>query len=150
MPESTPLDVLLDAARGKCDGTARRLAEELARARAAEDRLELLQRYRHDYEMNLRGRETLGLSMEEWRNYRAFMGQLDVAIEVQRSEIAARRHDADARRNAWSAARSRLRTFERLSDRREDERRLEGDRREQRQLDEQAARRDLAAPGARQ
>jgi flagellar FliJ protein len=138
---ATPLETLLAAARAHCDGAARRLAEDLAHTRAAEDRLALLKRYRHDYEMALRSRAAIGLTVVAWHNYQRFMAQLDAAVKAQHEEIAARRHAADARRRAWSSARQRVRSFERLSERREEEMRLAGDRREQAALDEQAMRR---------
>lgn len=140
MPAPSPLDVLLDAARLQQDGEARRLAADLAGARAAEERLALLQRYRHDYEMRLRERASLGLTGDEWRNYRLFLGQLDAAMQAQRDDLATRRLAADTRRDAWSAARQRVRSFERLSERRESERRASDERRVQAAHDEQALR----------
>ncbi|MBK6980947.1 MAG: flagellar export protein FliJ [Betaproteobacteria bacterium] len=148
MPFNTPLDILLDAARRQCDGEARRLAEDLAQARASEERLELLERYRHDYEMRLREKSSLGLTAEAWRNYRIFMGQLDVAMQAQRADIAGRKQASQARRDAWSAARQRVRTFERLVERRVEEARVAGDRRDQNASDEQAARRAGASRNA--
>jgi flagellar FliJ protein len=140
MPATNPLDVLLEAARLQRDGEAKRLAHDLADARAAEDRLVLLERYRHDYEMRLRERAALGLTGDEWRNYRLFLGQLDAAMQAQRDDLAARREAADSRRGAWSAARQRVRSFERLHERRESEQRTIDDRRTQAALDEQALR----------
>ena len=147
MPAQTSLDILLDAARRRCDGEASRLAEELARARAAEDRLALLERYRHDYEASLRSRAHLGLGVEAWRNYRTFLGQLDAALEAQRAELAARHEAAQARQGAWSAARQRVRSFERLSERRDGEVRRHLERREQAAQDEQARRAAAGADG---
>ncbi len=148
MPAQTPLDILLDAARRQADGEARRLAEDLSQARAAEERLALLERYRHDYEMNLRSRASLGLTAEAWRNYRTFMGQIEVALAAQRAELAARREVADTRRDAWSVARQRVRTFERLSEKREEQVRHADDRKEQIALDELATIRRPFTPGS--
>lgn len=138
---SAPLDVLLNSARVARDGEARMLAEALGNARAAEDRLQLLENFRHEYEMKFRERSSLGLGAEAWRNYALFTAQLDAAIEAQRGELNARRLAAEARRGSLAIAGRRLKSYETLHDRREEEARAALERREQKATDELAARR---------
>lgn len=140
MPATTSLDILLEAARTAFDGESRRLGEELGRCRAAEERLALLERYRHDYEQSFRERGAAGLSMGAWSDYRLFLGQLDAAIAQQRRVLDERRGEAARRRESWSAADMRRRRYDRLAERRLEAARSEEQRAEQRLLDELAAR----------
>lgn len=138
MPAITSLDVLLEATRNARDSQARRLAEELDTARAAEDRLQLLERYRHDYEMGLRQRGVAGLDANAYRDYRLFLAQLDAAIEAQRSTLAARREKAEGQRAAYDRATLQVRRYERVAERREIEARTTAERGVQRADDERS------------
>lgn len=137
----SPLDVLIQSARERRDGEARSLAEALGTARAAEDRLKLLEDFRHEYELKFRERATLGLGAEAWRNFALFAAQLDAAIEAQRGELAARRMAAEQRMGALAQAGRKLKSYETLHERRLAEARHADDRREQKATDEHAARR---------
>ena len=140
----TPLDILLQSASATRDGEARLLAEALGNARAAEDRLKLLDEFRHDYEMKFRERGALGFDGETWRNYRLFAAQLDAAIEAQRAELSARRVAAEARRGTLATAGRRLLSYETLRERRADEARTAQDRLEQKASVEGSMRRPMA------
>lgn len=135
----TALDILVDTARTARDTEARKLADDLGQARAAEDRLELLERYRHDYELRFRERGAAGFEAESWRNYRHFLSQLDAAIEAQRAELNTRRLAAEARRGSMVVAGRRLRSYEALVERRDAEERRTLDRLEQKVSDEYSA-----------
>lgn len=139
MIEPNALDVLTQTARLARDAEARRLAEDLGQARAAEERLQLLEHYRHDYEQRFRERGAAGFEAEAWRNYRHFLVQLDAAIEAQRSELSQRRVAAEARRGTYAVAGRKLRSWETLADRQVAEERRVMDRLEQKVSDEYSA-----------
>jgi len=141
MPAMTSLDVLIESSRNALDGETRRLAEELDRCRAAEDRLQLLERYRHDYESAFREKGAAGLTVGAWRDYRLFLGQLDAAILQQKRVLEERRVHADKRRETWSAADARVRKYSKVAERRGEEAKTVAGRAEQRLLDEMSFRR---------
>lgn len=141
---ANPLEILIQSAREKRDDQARALAEALGTARAAEDRLQLLENFRHEYEMKFRDRASLGLGVDAWRNYTLFAAQLDCAIEAQRGELNARRLAAEQRMATLTLAGRKLKSYETLNERRVTEARVASERREQKATDEHAARRARA------
>lgn len=130
------LERLVELARHHSDGAARALAAQLKREQAERARLELLVRYRMEYEEQFSRRSLDGMSTPHWCNFLAFTARLDAAIRSQRETVARQARESVAAREAWQRADSRLNSFNTLvGRRRRSAARAEG-RREQRELDE--------------
>ena len=136
MPRSFPFQTVLDLSRLRLDEAARALAKLLANEQASSCTLGMLERYRDEYQTRLTEAARNGISPGRWRNFQAFLGQLDGAIAQQRQALdASKRQSADGQKT-WLERRGRTRAFDTLSERhRSSEERAE-DRREQKRSDE--------------
>jgi flagellar FliJ protein len=77
------------------------------------------------------------------RDYHAFLGKLDVAIRHQEKEVAEATAHWQSAHDNWLALRQKVKAYEALADRHRDQERIREERRDQRQTDEQAARRHV-------
>lgn len=141
MPASFHLQPLLDLASTRTDEAARKLGELVAAERDLEQKLKLLEDYRHEYHERFVQAARDGLSPEAWRNYSAFIGKLDDAIGVQRKAVEQSRERTSEGQQAWLTQRTRLKAFDTLSQRHQHALTRNEARQEQKRSDEHAARR---------
>jgi flagellar FliJ protein len=106
----------------------------------AGQKLELLLQYRQDYYDQLHQLMNKGLPTAQWRNFQAFLGTLDGAIEQQRAIVAQAESRLDHGRSDWQHHKRRLNSFDALAERMRRQELVVGARREQRDSDERAAR----------
>lgn len=138
------LQPLLDLAQTRTDDAARKLGELVAAERDLEQKLKMLEEYRHEYHERFVQAARDGLSPDAWRNYSAFIGKLDDAIGAQRKIVDQSRTRTAEGQQAWLAQRTKLKAFDTLSQRHQSAVNRQQARQEQKQSDEHAARR---APG---
>ncbi|MDR2689233.1 MAG: flagellar export protein FliJ [Azoarcus sp.] len=141
MPTKFPLQPLLDLANTRMDEAARRLGELIASERGVQQKLELLQRYRAEYGERFREAARGGIDLNAMRNYSAFLGRLDEAIEVQRRAVEESHQHTTQGQQQWIAQRSKVRAFDTLAHRHQNTLARVALRQEQRATDEHAARR---------
>lgn len=135
------LKPLLDLSKNRLNDATRDLGELMAREQESARKLELLQRYRAEYEERFREALNDGIGVEAMRNYSVFIARIDDAIDVQQSQLDQSQKNTSAGREAWMQQRNKLKAFDTLHDRhRVAENRREG-RAEQSLLDEHSARR---------
>lgn len=143
------LQLLLDQAQQQSDmaQSALRQAEEQARrSRAQHDQL---LGYRAEYEARWSSQFRQGSTVDILMHYRSFMQRLDQAVAMQlRQAQQAEAHCAQARERLLDCER-RVASVRKLMERRRAELAQAGERREQKQNDEQAQRRRwaLTRPG---
>lgn len=125
--------------------------EAIAAVRAAHQQLEAqkaqadgLAGYRVEYVAKWAGRFRQGSSMEILRAYHGFMERLDQAIGQQQAVVAHAQRGVDAARTRLVEREIRVKTVERLIERRLELLARLQHRRDQKNLDEMAARRSLA------
>ncbi|GAB4174396.1 MAG: flagellar export protein FliJ [Rhodocyclaceae bacterium] len=136
MPHSFPFQSVLDLSRLRLDEAARALERLLANEQASSRTLGLLERYRDEYQARLTEAARNGISPGQWRNFQAFLGQLEGAIAQQRATLdSSKRHTADGQK-AWLERRGKTRAFDTLSERHRSEEERAEDRREQKHSDE--------------
>jgi flagellar FliJ protein len=140
MPQRLPLDTLTDLARTQTDDAARRLGVLQNAQLGALQKLEMLLQYRKDYEIQLQALMSEGLPTPKWRNYQAFLGTLDSAIEQQRAIVAQADNRLDLGRSDWQHHKRRLNSFDTLAERVRRQELMAQARREQRDSDERSAR----------
>lgn len=141
MPPAFHLQPLLDLANTRTDEAARKLGELVAAERDVDQKLKMLEDYRHEYHERFLQAAREGLSPEAWRNYSAFIGKLDDAIGVQRKVVDQSRERTAEGQQAWLAQRTKLKAFDTLSQRHQQVVSRQEARQEQKQSDEHAARR---------
>ncbi|MBR0565919.1 flagellar export protein FliJ [Azoarcus sp. L1K30] len=138
-----PLQPLLDLANTRMDEAARRLGELIASERSGQQKLEMLESYRAEYRERFIEATRAGIGPDELRNFSAFINRIDDAIAAQHQVVAQSRHYTTQGQKVWMAQRNKVRAFDTLSQRHQDEQAKLESRREQRTNDEHAARKHL-------
>lgn len=141
MSENFPLQKLLDLAHDRTDEAARRLGELIGAEKEDDRKLALLQEYRGEYQARFMEAAQNGIGPDEWRNFSAFIGKLDEAIEQQERIVASAHGRTVAGQQAWLAERNRLKAFDTLSQRHDRAQQRKEARQDQRITDEHAAKR---------
>ncbi|MBO9649283.1 MAG: flagellar export protein FliJ [Variovorax sp.] len=140
MAQRLPLEMLTDLARTQTDESAKRLGLLQNAQLSANQKLEMLMRYRQDYVEQLQMLMSEGLATAKLRNYQAFLGTLDGAIEQQRAIVAQAATRLDHGRDDWRNNKRRLNSFDTLAERVRRQELMAQAKREQRESDERAAR----------
>ena len=126
------------------DDTERRLAVALGavekKVTDAEMKLQELERYRGEYENQLKARAGRGMGVADLRDYQAFLARLTDAIRQQQAVVNRAKSDRDAERQRWQDAAKRAKALDHVVDQWQTEERRASDRREQRESDERAQR----------
>ena len=139
MPRRFPLQPLLDLAQSHADEAAKQLHALRVKWQQAEDKLQELTGYREDYRARLLQATKRGLSVASWRDFQLFLDKLESAIRQQREEVAHCKTRWESGQREWLARQRKVKAFDTLAQRhvRSEERREA--KKEQRDLDEFAA-----------
>lgn len=138
-----PLQPLLDLANTRMDEAARRLGELIASERSGQQKLEMLESYRAEYRERFVEATRAGIGPDALRNFTAFINRIDDAIAAQHAVVQQSRHHTSQGQQVWMAQRNKVRAFDTLSQRHQDEQARLQSRQEQRASDEHAARKHL-------
>lgn len=138
--DSFRLRPVLDVAQRHLDSATVRLQKTAARRDDAQARLDqlrgFLETYRNEYAQAMeRGVEPVRL-----RDFQAFLGKLERAIEMQGAEVTRCQSDWDVEHEKWLALRARQQAFSVLEKRHDLQQAVREGRREQKQQDEFALR----------
>jgi flagellar FliJ protein len=125
------------------DEAARQLGEAVRLADAARDKLSVLVGYRDDYANQLRACISVGLPTTEYRNFWSFLERLETAVRGQGNLVRAAEEQVEARRIAWQAAARKHESFLILGGRMKAECMKREGKRDQKMMDEYAARSGL-------
>ncbi|MCB1926991.1 MAG: flagellar export protein FliJ [Rhodocyclaceae bacterium] len=139
MSENFPLQKLLDLAHERTDDAARRLGELIGAEQEDDRKLTLLRQYRDEYQARFMDAAREGIGPDAWRNFSAFIGRLDEAIEQQQRIVAQARDRTAAGQQAWIAERNRMKAFDALSQRHDRQQARKEAKRDQTLTDEHAA-----------
>ena len=147
MKSPTDWSRLKELAADRRDSISARLAEAVAQRDTARQKLEMLVDYRREYDSRLSDSATGGIDAEKLRSYRQFLVNLQRAID-QQTEVLVQCQQRLAQLQAqWSAEQRQVDSFRVLDERRlAHETRVEN-RREQKLIDEFAARLPLPVAG---
>jgi flagellar FliJ protein len=127
---------VVDLAQSEEQTASHQLGESLKGLQAQEAKLNELQGYRTSYRQTLRdsnGRETDAIRLGD---YRAFLDRLGLAITQQADLVKQAQDDCESKRQAWFAARRRLKALTEVVKRYQSEEKLQTERREQAESDE--------------
>jgi len=144
MPDPFPLESLLRLAQNRTEAAARQLGGLLASERACQEQLTLIEGFRTEYRDHFQTRATQGLKAVEWDIHARFMQRIDAAIVAQKNALDTSQHRSAEGRRTWVAQQQQLQRYDVLAQRHQAGVHQQTLRREQKQTDEHAARRDGA------
>lgn len=133
------LKLLLDHAHKQTDDAAISLGKLNLKQQEAEKTLQLLAKYRENYQMQFLESASSGISPIEWRNFKAFIRKLDTAIQTQQKLVMLTQQHTEAGNTHYHAHRKKLKSYDTLSQRAELHYQSRLQKREQGQLDEHTA-----------
>lgn len=140
MIATDPMHILQSRAEDATQEALRRLAELMKTCQESEARLEMLKRYRSEYQLKLSAATRDGMSALQLDNFRAFLARLEEAVAQQSADLSHWQAAVARAREAWQEAERRARSYGVLNERRAEQARVTAERAEQKQNDEYAAR----------
>jgi len=140
MATPSALTTLIELAQRDTDAAAKRLGAALAACDETEQKLAMLLNYRDDYATRLDGAQVAGITPLAYRNFVAFIGKLDSAISGQRDVVKHARHNSVIEKTGWQACERKRLSYRTLAERVAAEALRIENRRDQKQMDEHAAR----------
>lgn len=140
MAKQSALETLIELAQRDTDDAAKRLGAALKSVEEGEQKLAMLLGYRQDYALKLDAAQVTGITPMAYRNFVAFMDKLDIAINGQREVIKHAQHKAGVEKTAWQACERKRLSYRTLNERAATEALRVENKRDQKQMDEHAAR----------
>jgi flagellar FliJ protein len=140
MASKAQLETLIDLARRETDDAAKRLGASLKAVDDATQKHQMLAGYRDEYVKRFEEAQAAGITPMAYRNFQAFMEKLDVAVKGQLDLIKHAEYRAAQEKTAWQNAERKRMSYSTLNERAAaDALKLEN-KRDQKQMDEHAAR----------
>ncbi|MGV8893095.1 MAG: flagellar export protein FliJ [Burkholderiaceae bacterium] len=140
MASTSQLNTLISLAENKTNDAAKLLGTAIRAGEDAQQKLELLQQYRDDYAARLESTRAVGLSIMSHQNYQVFLGKLDSAITGQETILEHEKKRIAASRTVWQENARKKMSFSALSQRAQEELQRIESKRDQKLMDEHAAR----------
>lgn len=143
MAQRSALDTLIELATTETEEAAKRLGLAIKATQETEKKLALLQQYRAEYAARFQASLATGLSAMGYRNFQLFMDKLDTAVASQQSIVTQANLRVAERRAEWQAGERKRMSYGTLANRAlQQEQKLEN-KRDQKAMDEHAARQHL-------
>ena len=140
MASKAQLETLIDLARRETDDAAKRLGASLKAVDEATQKHQMLVGYRDEYVKRFEEAQAAGITPMAYRNFQAFMEKLDVAVKGQLEMIRHAQYRADQEKAAWQTAERKRMSYSTLNERADAEALKLENKRDQKQMDEHAAR----------
>jgi flagellar FliJ protein len=140
MANPSALETLIDLAQRESDDRARKLGVALKAVEEAQQKLDMLLGYRDDYARKLEAAQVAGITPFAYHNFVAFVGKLDSAINGQREVLRHAEHRSGTVRQAWQESERKRLSYRTLSERAAQEALKVENKRDQKAMDEHAAR----------
>lgn len=120
------LQPLLNLAQQRNDAAARKLGKLNQQHQSEQDKLNMLQQFRKDYQEKFQEAVRNGIDQNDLRNFQAFINRLDDAINQQLKTIEQAQRSVQTGRVELSDTQRRVKSFDTLAQRHvENERKLE-------------------------
>ncbi|OEZ95816.1 flagellar FliJ protein [Duganella sp. HH101] len=130
----------MDLARRETDDAAKRLGAALKAVDEAKQKHQMLVGYRDEYAKRFEAAQAAGITPMAYRNFQAFMEKLDVAVKGQLDMIKHAEYRSGQEKVAWQASERKRMSYSTLNDRAAAEALKLENKRDQKQMDEHAAR----------
>lgn len=130
---------LLEQTQEKSGKAARLMAEVKTQWQAALQKQEQLQQFINDYQQRFLAAQAGGLSVSQWRDYQLFLGKLDRAMVQQANDVTLIQQRFETARDQWLELQKQVKALQALADRQAHSDAVRIGKREQKELDEYAA-----------
>lgn len=140
MATPSALNTLIELATTATDEAAKRLGLAIRAKEEAESKLALLHQYRDDYASRFQANLATGLNAQGYRNFQQFLDKLDHAIKGQQQVIAGAEARVLQERRAWQGSERQRISYGTLATRALKTEQHQQNRRDQKSMDEHAAR----------
>lgn len=140
MANTSALDTLIELAQRDSDAAAKRLGAALKAVEEAEQKLQMLLGYRDDYANKLDQAQMAGITPFAYRNFVAFVGKLDNAINGQREVLKHANYKSEQEKKAWQESERKRLSYRTLNERAAAEALRIENKRDQKMMDDHAAR----------
>lgn len=143
MATSSALETLIELATKESDEAAKRLGKCMKTAEEAEKKLVLLMQYRDDYAVRFQQNLTAGVTATGYHNFQVFLGKLEQAIASQQQIVRDAQLRVERERLLWQTSERKRMSYGTLATRAQKAQQLKDNKRDQKQMDEHAARQML-------
>lgn len=140
MTKPFSLQPLMDLARNRNESATRKLGQLNKLQHDAQNKLEMLQQYRSDYQTRLQESTRNGMNPDELRNFREFIRKIDEAIAQQIQAVEQSKVSTEAGRGEFDSTRRKLKSFDMLQQRHVEAQNKVAAKAEQKALDEHTGR----------
>jgi flagellar FliJ protein len=140
MANQSALETLIELAQRDSDDAAKRLGAALKGVEEAEQKLQMLLGYRDDYAQRLDQAQMAGITPFAYANFVAFVGKLDNAINGQQEVLKHAKYKSDLEKAAWQESERKRLSYRTLNDRAAAEALKIENKRDQKMMDDHAAR----------
>jgi flagellar protein FliJ len=140
MATSSALETLIDLAQRDSDECARRLGAARKAVEEAQQKLTMLLGYRDEYARRLDAAQVNGITPFAYHNFVAFMAKLDQAVGGQREVLKHTEARAAIEQKAWQESERKRLSYRTLSERAAAEALRVENKRDQKLMDDHAAR----------
>lgn len=134
------LQPLMNLAQHQSDSATRKLGQLNQKQQSAQEKLEILQQYRRDYQTRLQESTQTGMNPAELRNFQQFINKLDEAIHQQLNAVEQSKMSTQAGRSEFDTTQRKLKSFDMLQQRHIEEQKKVAEKSEQKALDEHTGR----------
>ncbi|WP_137936343.1 flagellar export protein FliJ [Chitinivorax sp. B] len=132
--------LLLDQAVRQSEDASRVMMTCRADWLNAEQKLQQLEGFRQEYRLRLCHTEQSGISVNQWRDYQAFIAKIDVAIRQQQEAINFAKTCFEQARDRWQTLENQVGAYRKLETRHHHQEQHRELKREQKMNDEFSAR----------
>ncbi len=136
----SPLETLIELAQRTTDDAAKRLGAALRALEETEQKLQMLIGYRSDYAVRFEASQAAGITPMAYRNFQAFLEKLDNAIRGQQEVVAHAQRKSAGEKTAWQNSERKRMSYTTLSNRAAQDAMRQEAKRDQKSMDEHAAR----------
>ncbi|SMP71344.1 flagellar export protein FliJ [Noviherbaspirillum suwonense] len=143
MADISALNTLIELATTEVDDAAVRLGRAVRAVEEAKQKLDLLSGYRDDYAQRFQNTMATGFTPMAYRNFQGFMDKLDQAINGQQQLVRDAEWRVEQERGAWRESERKRISYDALATRARTAADQKIAKRDQKQTDEQAARKLL-------
>jgi len=140
MANPSALETLIELAQRASDDAAKRLGAALKGVEEAEQKLQMLLGYRDDYANRLDQAQMAGITPFAYANFVAFVGKLDNAINGQQEVVKHAKYKSDLEKANWQESERKRLSYRTLNDRAAAEALKIDNKRDQKMMDDHAAR----------
>jgi flagellar FliJ protein len=140
MASKAQLETLMDLARRETDDAAKRLGIALKAVDDAKQKHQMLVGFREEYVKKFEAAQQAGITPMAYRNFQAFIEKLEVAVKGQMDMIKHAEYRSEQEKMVWQASERKRMSYSTLNDRADAAALKLENKRDQKQMDEHAAR----------